>query len=73
MFQPCKVWCTQAIFGMRNRGAAVFFLEVAEKIRQSVSTVFIKILDILKNFYVFGLKSITVVDTYGRFKTGISS
>jgi len=53
-----------------ERGIAerrVFFLEVAEKIRQSVSTVFSKNFDILKIVYVFGLKSITVVDTYGRF------
>jgi len=51
--------------GIAERG--VFFLEVTEKIRQSVATVFSKDFDILKIVYVFGLKSITVVDTYGRF------
>ncbi len=39
--------CTQAIFGTRNRGAARFFPEIAEKVRESVSTVFSKNVGVL--------------------------
>jgi hypothetical protein len=58
------------------RGSAerrVFFPEIAEKIRKSVSTVFNKNVGVLTILWIIELKSITKIDIYGKFKAGISS
>jgi hypothetical protein len=51
----------------------VFFPEITEKIRKSVSTVFNKNVVVLTILYIIELKSITKINIYGKFKAGISS
>ncbi len=70
---PLKVHVHKRFFGRGIAERRVFFLKSLKKIRKSVSTVFKKNVGFLTIFYIVELKSITKIDIYGKFKTGISS